>query len=394
MKRTIIKTSQALVSLGSHAAEAGCVAIDTEFVWERTYYPTLGIVQVASSKEEAFIIDMLAIEDFTALGNILSDKKIVKILHDAQQDLTILHRATGAYPQNIFDTRLAAGFAGLSSTVSLSALLNELLGLKLAKTETRSDWLKRPLTSKQLDYALDDVRYLPATRDELLSRTEKLGHSAWLEEELAKYDNPALYEWNNPNEQFLRVKGVNRLAPRNKSVLRELALWREEMAIKKNCPRSWVISDQTLINLARQRPQVIPELETIEGLTEEMIYQYGPKMMEAIIKGCDSSDKEKPESTEPAIANKEYFNAQVDLVLAYMKGKSMAEGIDPALVATRAEITSIVQENALALPENHRILRGWRREFLGEELLQLVAGKLAVRLDNETGLPVRDRETK
>lgn len=388
----MIKSSHVLASLANRASEAGCVAVDTEFVWERTYYPTLGIVQIALSEDEAFIVDMLEVEDFTALGEILSDERIVKILHDAPQDLTILRRTTGAYPRNVFDTRLAAGFAGLSSTVSLSGLLKEILGLKLTKTETRSDWLKRPLTRRQLSYALDDVRYLPVARRELLFRTENLGHVAWLEEEMTRYDAPDMYEENIMKEQFLRVKGVNKLSFQGKSVLRELASWREGMAREKNYPRSWIISDQMLIKLAQQEPLTIAELESIEGLTKEAINLYGTSVVDAIRKAHSSCDMDKAEHPEPVSGNKECFNARVDLALAYMKGKSLSAGIDPALVATRAEVTALVRESETALPENHRLLRGWRREFLGEELLELADGRMAVQMDAETGLPVRAQD--
>ncbi len=382
----MIKTSTALDSLVDRAAETKCIAIDTEFVWERTYYPTLGIVQVAFSREEAFVVDVLAFKDFSPFGAILADPGIVKILHDAQQDLTILRRATGAYPQNIFDTRLAAGFAGLSSSLSLSALVREIVGVDLPKTETRSNWLRRPLTKKQIDYAIDDVRYLPDVRAKLLSKAENNGRGAWLAEELDRYDIASLYDESNSEEQFLRVKGVSRLTPRRKSVLRELASWRERVARERNYPRAWVITDEMLVNLAQRKPQSISELKVVEGITEKMIRRYGVEIVEAVRTGL--AGEIKGASHFPKYGkDDEFLNARVDLSLAYMKGRSMAEGIDPALLATRAEITALVREGSDAMPEDHRLLRGWRWEFMGEKLLDLLSGELVIRLDPETGLP-------
>jgi len=382
----MIETQKGLASVIERAAETGCIAIDTEFVWEKTYYPGLGIVQIAFSKEEASIIDVLAIEDFSPFGTILSDPGIVKILHDAQQDLTILRRATGMYPKNIFDTRLTAGFIGLSSSLSLGTLLREIINVDLAKTETRSNWLRRPLTKKQIDYAVDDVRYLPAVRDELLSRVTKLGREAWVNEELAEYDNPSLYKENALEEQFLRVKGVSKLTPKRKSVLRELAAWREKVARERNCPRAWVIPDVVLVDIAQQKPQSIPEFNSVDGLTGKAIQRYGAKMLEVVQNGLAGAVKSAPQFPKHG-RDENFLNARVDMALAYLKGRSMAEEIDPALIATRSELTALVREGADASPENHRLLRGWRREFIGEKLLNLLSGELVIRLDPETGLP-------
>ena len=164
----MIDTTEKLHVLVERARKIDAVALDTEFVWERTYYPRLGLIQLALSREECFLIDPCALEDLSPLGELLADPTVVKIFHDASQDLAILRSATGAEPKSIFDTRLAAGFGGLSSTLSLAALVEILLDVKLKKTETRTNWLKRPLHPQQKDYALDDVRYLRKVRVLLL----------------------------------------------------------------------------------------------------------------------------------------------------------------------------------------------------------------------------------
>jgi len=274
----------------------------------------------------------------------------------------------------------------LSSTLSLSALVREILGVDLPKTETRSNWLRRPLTEKQIDYAIDDVCHLHDVRAKLLSKAENNGREAWLTEELARYDIASLYEESNSEEQFLRVKGVSRLTPRRKSVLRELASWRERVARERNYPRTWVITDEMLVNLAQRKPQSISELKVVEGIAEKIIRRYGVEIVEAVRTGL--AGEIKGASHFPKYSrDDESLNARVDLSLAYMKGRSMAEGIDPALLATRAEITALVREGPDAATEDHRLLSGWRWEFMGEKLLGLLSGELVIRLDPETGLP-------
>lgn len=382
----MIQTTEALAALVERATQAECIGLDTEFVWEQTYYPALGIVQVALSEEDVFLIDAPAIKDISPLGTVLANPKVVKILHDAPQDLTILRRATGAFPRSVFDARLVAGFVGLSSFISLENLLREALDVRLPKTETRTDWLRRPLSERQIEYAIDDVRHFPALREVLLSGSRDRGRERWVKEELTIYDDPTLYQEPDPWEQFRRVKGAGRLEPRGLAVLRELAAWREEEACKRSSPRMWIVPDEVLMNLAKHRPRNTPELRRIKGLSEQEIEMYGGAMVKAINEGVAMPRDLWPQAEERPKED-EAFGARVDLVLAFMKGKGIDAGIDPALVASRSEITALVREGPEAAPERHHILRGWRREFVGEEILRLLGGKLAVRVDLETGLP-------
>ncbi|MCP4385615.1 MAG: ribonuclease D, partial [Hyphomicrobiales bacterium] len=194
------------------------------------------------------------------LGRLLSSRRVVKILHDAPQDLAILRRATGAFPRNIFDTRCAAGFAGLVSTISLGNLLDQLLDIQLTKSETRADWLRRPLTRRQVAYAEDDVRHLHRARVELEQRAVKSGVDRWLRQELTGLDDPALYEDRDPQLQFTRIKGTGRLSSRELAVLRELAAWREGAARQRDLPRGRVLADKALIHLAVVQPQSLRSL--------------------------------------------------------------------------------------------------------------------------------------
>ena len=382
----MIDTPQALEALVERALTVECVALDTEFVWERTYYPRLGIVQVGFTEKDSALIDAAALPDLTPLGRVLAASDVVKVLHDAPQDLTILRRATGAFPQNIFDTRRAAGFVGLSATISLGDLLRETLGVSLTKTEARTDWLRRPLSASQQSYAHDDVRFMPAARAELLDRARQRNHEAWLHEELAAYDDPARYEEKDPYLQYLRIGGAGRLSPRQRSVLRELTAWREKEARRRDRPRGHIIADKTLTELARRLPQSKNHLASVRALGERAAQRHGTAILQVVAQGLSIPPEEHPPRPERP-SDDEAATARAHFAYAYLIGKSLTFGIDPALLATRAEVTAFVADSLQASPEDHALLRGWRRTFMGNDLLELLAGHYAVRLDPETGLP-------
>ena len=382
----MIATPEALEALVTRALKAECVGLDTEFVWERTYYPQLGLVQIGFSQDDTVLIDTVACRDLMPLGRLLAAPEVVKILHDPTQDLTILRRITGSDPKNIFDSRRAAGFVGLGATLSLGDLVREVLGVVLDKTEARTNWLRRPLSSDQQAYAHDDVRYLPAARAAVLDRARQRHREAWLHEEMTAYDDPALYAERDPRTQYLRVGGVGRLSPRQRAVLREVTAWREEEARRRDRPRGFIVADKGLAALARRLPTSLADLKAISGLDRRTVERRGRAILEAVARG----KAVPPESFPPPptrTPNDEILTARTHLALAYLTGKSLASGIDMALLATRAEVADLVARGPEADPAGHALLRGWRRTFAGDELLELLTGRHAVRLDPETGLP-------
>ena len=379
MKDNMINAPADLAFLVERATQAECVALDTEFVWERTYYPKLGVVQVGFSQEECFLIDVIAIQDIAPLGRLLADPAVTKIIHDAQQDLTILRRVTGAYPQKVFDTRCAAGFAGLSASISLRDLVQEVAGIELEKTESRTDWLRRPLSERQTLYAIEDVRYLPTVRDRLLARARDRGLEAWLLEELAGYDDSDSYEEKDPRVQFRRIKAAKRLSARDSAILRELAAWREEEACRRDRPRGHVVPDGTLVSLAQRKPRLISELTSFKGLSEREVLRSGGAILEVLEKGLAATVEERPPLPEYSVQERTLNARRTDFALAYLKRKSISHGIDPQLVASRSEVKAFICEGVSATPSRHRLLRGWRRLFFGEELLKLLKGWHSVR---------------
>ena len=367
----MIDTLPALIDFCQRALQADCLALDTEFVWDRTYYPKLGVIQVGLSADECHLIDAPAIEDLSALGAVIADPSIVKILHDAQQDLTILKRATGAYPRNVFDTRCAAGLAGMSSTSSLADLLENVIGVSLEKSETRTDWLQRPLSNEQVAYAIEDICYLHETRDKLLERIGAMGREEWLREELEAYDSPALYDERDEREQYERVKGTGRISPREGAIVRELAAWRESEAKRRDRPRSHVLGDEAIVLLARRKPRSLEDVKNLRGLPRRDL----DRIIELVRIGLEVPDDQCPRRPRRRRRmDDDAFEEMLARAMSHLRSTSESHALDAPFVASRAEVRGLVSAGAQSSGEQFRILRGWRRDLVGSELLQLVSG--------------------
>ena len=351
-------SSEQLKEIALLAAELGVVALDTEFVWERTFYPNLGIVQLALPNGFSTIIDTTIIEDCSALGDILEDEKIVKILHDSTQDLTILYNLTGAYPKNIFDTQRAAGFMGLPCTISLANLLKESVGIELAKTETRTNWLKRPLSEKQIEYALDDVKYLEKTREVILNAITSTTVLRWLEMDMKELENRELYHTIDPSNAYLKIKGRNRLRGHELAILQNLAEWRELKARDRNIPREFVITNKQLLTIAKIDKFSTQNLLKNSELNDRKV----KRNIDSIIKICtkDIDPATYPKSPKKVTKSTSIRVKKItDKVLLKIKERSASAGIDYALVFSRAKIGGLISN-----PKNR--VMGWRAELIGD----------------------------
>ena len=356
----MIRNTPELTQVCEALRQGGVAAVDTEFVWSRTYRPRLGLVQIGSAAGEGWAIDCLSGTSPAPLGALLADAGTVKILHDAQQDLEHLFHYTHNTPKNVFDTRLAAGFAGFSSTIGLQKLLEEALNVGLPKTETLTDWCRRPLTDAQIEYALDDVRYLANLRLDLLARAAKLGTSDYLAEELRRYDDPSRYEDPEPNEVWLRIKGIGRLSPRECAFLRELAAARESTARTWNVPRNWLSDDSSLLAIAqdpsdlrfRHRLRNRGQRDTLGG-----IFAAAVKRAAAL-----------PEDALPAPPDRwipTEVRDRADDALAFLRQRAEEVHIDAPLFASRAVLTDFLND-----PDNpdNPLASGWRHELAGREI--------------------------
>ncbi len=356
-----------LRALADRLQEEAVLAFDTEFTWERTYYARLGLVQIAVADGRSFLIDPLAAGDLAPLGELLANARIVKLLHDAPQDLAILRRATGVAARNVFDTRQAAGFAGLGAGLSLGNLLAETLDVHLAKAHTRADWLARPLAPEELEYAADDVRYLPEVAERLRVRARTAGVEAWLDEERAALDDPETTAEKPPEEAYLRIRAAANLAPRSLAALRELASWREQAARAADLPRRWLLEDGELVAIAAALPQTPDGLK----LKPPAVARWGADLLAAVRRAQELAEADLP----PPIFQPRRdaaFRKELDGALAEIQTRSAARGVDPALVCSRNDLARLLQAGAEARPADHALLRGWRAELAGD----LVAARL------------------
>lgn len=363
---TLIQTKQDLLNLVHLGLQSDAIALDTEFVWERTYYPQLGLIQMALSNEDCFLIDPLAIGDLSALGKLLSHRGVVKIFHDAPQDLCILHRVTGAIPQNIFDTRLAAGFADLQATLSLSSLVKELLEIELSKEETRTNWLNRPLSHEQVEYGLNDVRYLRAVRVLLLSRIIGPKIKSWLQEELNLLNNPASYNCENKGNRYKKIRGYGNLDRQGMAILKNLTTWREGMAKKKNRPRGHIVKDVILLNLAKDKLSSPDMIKQKSGISEKGFTRYSETISAIINTTMAQRSTSYPEAKQNIRLNQKEKESY-DRLNKMIALKCDVLGIDPALLGNTSELKLLVktfQGKKMNKAKHLRQTAGWRKSFL------------------------------
>ena len=360
----IIRTTPDLGDACARARVAGVMALDTEFVWTRTYRPRLGLVQIGTP-DACWGLDCLQGLKPSALGDVIADASVTKILHDARQDLELLRHYVGAKPQNVFDTQCAAGFAGLSSKISLQKLLQEVLDIGLSKTETCTDWTQRPLTDAQVRYALDDVRYLAELRQALQARADELGTRDWLEEELKKYDDPGLYADADPQEAWRRIKtGKMRFEPRHYAVLRALAAVREATAQEWNLPRNWLGDDQSLADMALKGRTGFFRHRLHGGQQEMIAARYAAAIKEAFVLPPEAwpSDPRPHYIREVAEAS--------DRAVEWLRTRAEELHVDAVLIASRATVTAFIDN-----PDDmgNPLAAGWRYEAVGREILEKFA---------------------
>lgn len=383
----LINTEKGLARVVEKGIAAGAVALDTEFVWEKTYYPILGLIQVGYPDGSVDLIDGVSIKDFSALGPLLSDADTVKILHDAVQDLVILTRVSQAFPKNILDTQRAAGFIGLGSTISLSELLKKVLSIRIEKSETKSDWVARPLSESQLKYAKEDVCYGVDLMNAILKKADTLNYKKWVLQEMQMYENEALYKEKDPFLISPKVKNSGSINFKQKTLLRSICIWRESVARKQNLPRTFILPDEVVMRLVKSPPKSIDAL-TKMNLGKRFLRKFSTSLWEAIHRGLHEAIA--PLENEFSNFEKEdALEAQVDLALAYIKGLSLNTQIDAGLIANRAKVTSFVYANSqdeVGL-QDHPLNQTWRKEFCGQYLSKLLKGDGVIRVDTESKIP-------
>jgi ribonuclease D len=354
----IISDAAVLVELCEALAAASAIGLDTEFMRERTYFAQLCLLQL-SFGEHAVCIDTLALRDLQPLRASLGSPQIPKILHAARQDLEVLEPATGPV-HGVFDTQVAAALIGLPAQVGYGDLVQTLLATTLRKAETRTDWTRRPLTSAQLAYALDDVRYLLPLRERLRERLERLGRWGWFEEEMVQLNASGPFAVD-PQQAWRRLKGLSELDPARQDLGRRLAEWRERVAIGADRPRNWILPDGALREILLRVPRTVGELEATTGISELARGAHGAQILE-LIQAAQLPQRlpPLPQRRRPDPATTEAVRKLAQLTV--LTGREL--GIAPEILATRRDM-----ERLVAGARDGGMLSGWRREVIGERLL-------------------------
>ncbi len=376
------RQSERLATLAAQARAAGRLALDTEFMGEGRYRTQLCLVQLAvpageEVQEPIVLIDPLDDDlDATALAALLADPAVQVVVHAGRQDIALLRRVFQTEVVNVFDTQIAAGFAGLGAQSSYDSLLGEVLDLRVAKTASFTRWDARPLSSEQLAYARGDVVHLLELAAELERRLSELGRLEWAREECEPL--AASSDERNIETIFARLPRINGLGASARPVARELVLWREQTAERQNRPVQGVLSDATLIEIARRKPRSTSDLERIRGVGGGASGRRGEELLSAISRGASQPPDPPPQTSRPP-APKPDDAPLVALGEALLRARAREAGLAYELLAARADLQAIVAAARSGGDEAEvRTLRGWRRELAGAELLRLLDGEVSL----------------
>ena len=387
MRVEYLHSTTALADFCAAARSDGRVGLDTEFHRERRYYPQLALVQLAVEGREALLDPLNGAIDLGPLDALLADESVVKILHAPDQDLEIFYIRFGRCALNVFDTQTAAAMLGLGAQVSLAGLVDKVLGLRLAKGQSFTDWLRRPLSGAQERYALDDVRHLLALHDGLCTDLRSLQREDWLREELRRFEVPERYE---PALDILyqKVKRYRSLDSRRQAVLRELAVWRDAAARRRDRNRRAIMADDVLLEVARSSPADQTSLRKLRGMQSDTANREGDDILAAVARGLRVPDDQCPRPA-PGRPPGEAAELAAAIVQAFLKVYCKEIRIEPTMVGTVADVERLVCEyvagdlDAGGIP----MLQGWRGELVGERVMDFLRGKLAVRLEPGTAKP-------
>ena len=379
---TVIEHLRDPADVEAFAAEArseGRLALDTEFVWERTYSPVPCLLQLATADRLA-VLDPLEDVDVGPIAQLVGDPAVQLVMHAPAGDLLLFATRYGVRATSVFDTQLAAGFVGHGISMAYDRLVERVAGVTLTHNETFSDWSRRPLTDAQIQYAADDVRYLFAVADALLAKLDEMGRRSWAEDEITRRYGPAATIEPDPQRAYLKVARRGRLSGRQLASLRAVAAWREEEARTRDLPPGWVLKDPSVVEVARRSPQDAAALGRLRGLGN-LSAAAGQRLLEALAGAADAEAPRAARELPPGLARRVAAASALGAVL--VRARCDGADIAPELVATRAELESFVEAMANG-QEEHALLSGWRRELVGAELRELVQGNVALALEPQS----------
>ena len=371
-----LTTDQGLADFCDHLNSSPVLAIDTEFVRERTYYHKLGLIQVSDGTHFA-AIDPIHISNLEPFLNLVRNQSTVKVFHAARQDLEILHRLCDGLIQPVFDTQIAASVVGWGSQISFAKIVNKVLGKKIDKSESYTDWCRRPLSERQIEYALDDVRLLFPVYENLKKVLKRLNREEWLQGEFIQLEDPDNFKAPNLEKLYMRIKNIRTLAPNNFAIICELVQWREKEAQVRDCLAKNIVRDESLLELARKAPIDSEGLSRIRGLHKNEITRSKKNILAAIQRGLNL-----PLDQIPKLPEFEMYKAPPgieEMLSALVQIRAEKLKIEPSVLADRKKINDFVKcfDQKLSL-ENHPLFCGWRKQAIGNQLYLALTGEIAL----------------
>ena len=369
-----IDSQDALGAFAERAMSSSILAIDTEFLREKTYYARLCLLQMATD-DEVVIVDPFKVDDLGVLVPVLRSESVMKLFHAGRQDLEILLREVGVLPTPLFDTQVAAALLGHTQQIGYASLVHAVCGVTLKKADSYTDWSRRPLSESQLDYAADDVIYLPRIYEQMRETLQQKGRLEWLEPEFEEMSDPARYTVD-ARGRYRRLKRASQLSRKQLAAAREFAAWREETAQQRNVPRKWVVTDEQIVEACKREARTIDELFMVRGMREHLSTRDARAVVKLMVDAMDAPPETWPEQehsgkTEPNV------DAQLDLMSALVRLRAKENDVAIPTLASHDDLVRI----ARGYREDIDLLRGWRRKLVGEELLDLLDGKISLRLD-------------
>ena len=369
-----IDTPEKLQSFANEIASQDWLALDTEFLRERTYRPELCLLQIATPEVVA-CIDPLALESIDPVLDVIYKPDIIKILHAASQDLEIFYWLRREVPTNLFDTQIAAPLLGYQEQIGYGNLVGEVLGVSLSKSHSRADWTRRPLPKQQVQYAADDVIYLARMYPIMRDKLKQLDRLQWLDGEWQNLTNPDLYE-KPADEVWKRLRGIDKLKGGRLSVAQHLAQWRELTARERNLPRNWLLKDDVLTDLSKQMPLTTGELKHIRGLSDGMVKSHGNSIVKTINQAKDKPPI-PPDDSNRKVKLSPDQDAALDLLTAVAKIHARGLEINPTILAPRKSIEDLIKGN-----NDTAVMRGWRGQLIGPALQAVLAGESGLKINN------------
>jgi ribonuclease D len=372
MNEYFVDSDEKLHELCDLLRKSRVLAIDTEFMRERTYFAKFCLLQIATDELIA-CVDPLALNNIDPLLDIIYTPDTVKVLHAARQDLELFFDLRGTLPGPVFDTQIAAALMGYGAQVSYGALVKDMCNVTLDKSHARTDWSQRPLDPQQLHYAADDVRYLLSIYEQQSASLQEKGRLEWLSRDFESLVDERIYK-RNAKDVWMRIRGTQTLAGNQLAVIQALAAWREEKALSSNKPRKWIVADDPLLSIAKFMPKTPERLAKIRGLDEKVRHRCGEEIIQIVNQASQMPEEQWPELLK-RVKLSDAQEAVIDVMMGILRRAGYINDVSPQVITTRKEL-----ERVLLGDKDVAVLEGWRHALVGKDLLALLAGNLYLQI--------------